>query len=157
MEYDVLKIAKWLIKYNNFKNETEGEDLITNLKLQKLLYYAQSMSLGFNNKKIFPDRFEPWQHGPVLRKVYDEYKCYGSNGIEYTGENIKLDNETEEILKTTYEYFGKHSAWGLRNLTHSEKPWINAYRLSNLPENITKVIYIDENEMKEQFIDKYVK
>lgn len=155
--YNVLDIAKWLIKYNNIKNETEGEDLITNLKLQKLLYYAQSMSLAFNNVKLFEDKFEPWQHGPVLPIVYDEYKKNKSNGIVYEEDVLNLDDKTKDILVTTYEYFGKHSAWGLRNLTHTEDPWINAYRLSNLQENILNTIYIDENEMKEQFIKKYVK
>ena len=45
--YKALDNAKWLIAYNFGKSETEGEDLITNLKLQKLLYYAQSASLAF--------------------------------------------------------------------------------------------------------------
>ena len=56
--YKALDIAKWLIAYNFFKSETEGEDLITNLKLQKLLYYAQSASLAFYNKKLFENKFE---------------------------------------------------------------------------------------------------
>lgn len=152
--YDVLEIAKWIIKYNNYKNETEGEDLITNLKLQKLLYYAQSMSLAFNNIKLFDDKFEAWQHGPVLPIVYNEYKSNKSNEIIYTGDIVELDDKTKEILITTYDYFGKHSAWGLRNLTHTERPWMNAYKLSQTTQSN---VLIDENEMKEQFIDKYVK
>lgn len=39
----VFDIANWFIKYNNMKVLTEKEDLISNLKLQKLLYYALSL------------------------------------------------------------------------------------------------------------------
>lgn len=63
--YKALDIAKWLIAYNFGKNETEGEDLITNLKLQKLLYYAQSASLAFYNKRLFEDKFEAWIVAPL--------------------------------------------------------------------------------------------
>lgn len=95
--YKALDIAKWLIAYNFFKSETEGEDLITNLKLQKLLYYVQSASLAFYNKKLFENKFEAWRHEPVIPQIYRIYKKYDSNPIT-EGEFVDLDKNTISLI-----------------------------------------------------------
>lgn len=142
----VFDIANWFIKYNNMKVLTEKEDLISNLKLQKLLYYAQSYSLALNDKPLFNEKFEAWTHGPVIPIIYQKYKNYGSDGIkEY--DDVSLDLDTEKLLLEIYDVFGKYSAWGLRELTHSEYPWINAYERKTL---------VNEKDMKECFKEKYV-
>ena len=53
--------------------EDDGE-LITNLKLQKLLYYAQGYSLAILDRPIFPEKIEHWTHGPVVHEIYHKYK-----------------------------------------------------------------------------------
>ncbi|WP_288866770.1 type II toxin-antitoxin system antitoxin SocA domain-containing protein [uncultured Sneathia sp.] len=154
--YKALDIAKWLIEYNFGKSETEGEDLITNLKLQKLLYYAQSASLAFYNKRLFEDKFEAWRHGPVIPQIYRTYKKYGSNPITEV-EFVDLDKSTTSLLINVYNYFGKMSAWGLAELTHEETPWQEAYEKSQDPQKNNDIITIDENLMKEVFLEKYAK
>lgn len=127
--YDVMDIANWFIYYNETKRELFDEDTdeISNLKLQKLLYYAQSAFLAIKNEVLFNDKIEAWRHGPVVPRVYDEYKKYGASGIkEYNLDVVKCienDDETRDILINVYDLFGEYSAWGLRNLTHSEEPW----------------------------------
>lgn len=129
MMYKAIDIANWFIHYNETKRDLFDEDTdeISNLKLQKLLYYAQSAFLAIKEEKLFNEDIEAWRHGPVVPKVYEEYRKYGSSGItEYDLDivrKIEKDEETRDILANVYELFGEYSAWGLRNLTHSEEPW----------------------------------
>ena len=53
-------------------NETGGT--ITNLKLQKLVYYAQAWHLANFDKPLFDAKFEAWVHGPVIPGLYEEYR-----------------------------------------------------------------------------------
>jgi len=44
----------------------ENGDLISNLKLQKLVYYAQGSSLALWGNPLFSEKIEAWLHGPVI-------------------------------------------------------------------------------------------
>ena len=122
--YSALDIAKWFLNINGAQMNFEDSEYITNLKLQKLLYYAQGYYLARKNDPLFKEDFIAWEHGPVIRKVYDEYKKNGAKGIEYNEDfNISIDRETEIILNEVYEKFGQFSAWKLRDMTHQEMPW----------------------------------
>ena len=123
-KYTAMKIAEWFLYYNNFIMSESDADMITNLKLQKLLYYAQGCYLALKDEVLFDDPIVAWDHGPVVESVYHNYKEYRSNGIEFIGdfENTLL-KEDEDILKEVYKIFAKYSAWGLRNMTHEETPW----------------------------------
>ena len=52
----------------------ENEDYMTNLKLQKLVYFAQALSLVKNKKALFEDEFEAWDLGPVIPSLYQKHK-----------------------------------------------------------------------------------
>lgn len=62
-----LDVAKYLLRYQDEQNPE-----ITNQKLQKLLYYAQGLSLAIYGKPIFNENILAWSYGPVVRSVYDE-------------------------------------------------------------------------------------
>ena len=122
--YKAEQIAEWFLFYNRFVTNMEDADPITNLKLQKLLYYAQGCYLGLRDKPLFNEKIKAWTHGPVVPEVYQKYKRNGSKGINYEDDfEIKIDTDTENILKQVYYEFGQYSAWGLRNMTHQEAPW----------------------------------
>ena len=115
-------VAKYFIA---LVSEEEGE-LISNLKLQKLLYYAQGFSLAMLNKALFPERIEAWIHGPVVPAVYYEYKRYGRSGLPYKEVDFsQFDEDVRELLDEVYDVYGQYSASVLRNLTHEEPPWRN--------------------------------
>ena len=91
--YSALDIAKWFLNINRAQMNFEDSEYITNLKLQKLLYYAQGYYLARKNDPLFKEDFIAWEHGPVIRKVYDEYKKNGAKGIEYNEDfNISIDS-----------------------------------------------------------------
>lgn len=123
-KYKAFDIAEWFLLYNNYIMGESDADLITNLKLQKLLYYAQGCYLAITDEPLFDENILAWEHGPVVEEVYQKYKKYRSNGILFDGDykNI-IEKDDEEILIEVYNIFAKYSAWGLRNLTHAETPW----------------------------------
>ena len=107
--------------------DDDAGDLISNLKLQKLLYYAQGTFLAVTEEALFPEEIEAWMHGPVVPLVYHRYKEYQNQGIPVP-ENIdasleKFNDDQRDLLSEVYNVFGQYSAWRLRDMTHSEKPW----------------------------------
>lgn len=146
--YKALEIAKWFINYNDRLRNIDNEDTddISNLKLQKLLYYAQGVVLALKDKPLFSEDILAWTHGPVIESVYKEFKQYGSKGISERFENVNIDEDTTKILIEVYKVFGQYSAWGLRNMTHEETPWKETQK--------NDVITIDK--IKDYFKENYV-
>ena len=105
--------------------DEEAGDLISNLKLQKLVYYAQGFALALLGRPLFPERIEAWTYGPVVSELYHEYRGYGSDPIPQPGEiDFSIyDVQTRELLDEVYAVYGQFSAWKLRDMTHSEPPW----------------------------------
>jgi len=71
----------------------EAEDFITNMKVQKLLYYVQGWHLGLYGAPVFDEQFQAWVHGPVQYEVYNEYKNYRWNLISEPIEKPKFEPE----------------------------------------------------------------
>jgi uncharacterized phage-associated protein len=123
-----------IAKYFLYRTIQDG-DLISPLKMQKLVYYAYSWILVENKKKLFEEKIEAWPSGPVVPSLYRELKSYGSApiGEEYLG--VSSEDEFNKIvsskfpadIKTTldkvYENYITKTAFELVALTHSEKPW----------------------------------
>ena len=105
--------------------DEEVGDLISNLKLQKLSYYAQGFYLALNNKPLFQEKIYAWTHGPVVPELYHTYKDFGSGAIlPPTDIDFAVySQEEKEFLDEIYSVFGQFSAWKLRNMTHEEPPW----------------------------------
>lgn len=118
--------------------DEESGDNLSNLKLQKLIYYAQGFHLALFHKPLFDDKIEAWEHGPVVKELYHKYKTYGSGAIpkpkEYNG-NIFSDEQIE-LMKEIFVVYGQYSAWRLREITHSEQPWQNTPRNQEITQNL---------------------
>lgn len=125
MAYKALDIAKKLIlKAQN--DEPNGGERLTNLKLQKLLYYQQGFHLAFFGTPLFAEDVEAWMYGPVVPAVYDEYSAYGSSALPEVKEPVSLSENEEELFNEVYDAYREFSAIGLMNRTHSERPWLDA-------------------------------
>jgi uncharacterized phage-associated protein len=123
--YKVLHIAKWFLNRDRMTDMLEDSDGISNLKLQKLLYYAQGTSLALKDNKLFADDLLAWTHGPVVESVYHVYKDYGSRPIDFDEDYDDSDiNEYDKsLLEDVFYSFAGFSAWKLREMTHNEEPW----------------------------------
>ena len=100
---------------------------ITNLKLQKLLYYSQAWYLAILKKPLFHERIEAWVHGPVVPPVFGIYKEYrwkplpdpGETPIEKGDPAWPITNHLTEVM----DAYGQLTGPQLESLTHSEEPW----------------------------------
>lgn len=110
--------------------DEEDGDLISNLKLQKLMYYAQGLHLAVHNKPLFPEKVMAWQHGPVVSELYRAFKDYGTGPLPKP-QDVDFsvyDEETRSLLDEVYSVYGQFSAWKLANMTHEEEPWREAVK-----------------------------
>lgn len=99
---------------------------LTNLKLQKLLYYAQGWHLGLFGKPLFPDPIEAWVHGPVVRSVYRRYKDFGWSNIDGEVKTPILDQPLTDYFEELCRAYFYRDAYELELMTHREEPWITA-------------------------------
>lgn len=121
--YKALDIAKYFI----YCSSLEEDGAVTNLKLQKLLYYAQGFHLALFDSPLFKEDINAWQYGPVVSDVYRDYKKYSRNPLPEPTD-FHLDDfqpEDQELLDEVYGVFGKYTGTALANLTHQETPWKN--------------------------------
>lgn len=108
------------------------EELITNLKLQKLLYYAQGYYLAFHHgEPLFADGIQAWIHGPAVPNIYGEYKHNRWNPISDNVVAPQFDDDLEEYLGLIINTFLPIDAYKLEQMTHEEPPWREAR--GNLP------------------------
>lgn len=140
------QVAKWFLAHNRIVAADEGAEYISNLKLQKLLYYAQGCFLALNNTPLFKDPIVAWQHGPVVESVYHEYKNNGANGIVFEDEFDfeQFTKEENSLLEEVYNIFGQYSAWKLRNMTHNETPWMSTPLGEVISTDVIKSYFTDE-------------
>lgn len=84
--------ATAIAPYIVYLGSLEPEPDLTNLKLQKLLYYAQAWHLVFRQEPLFTDRIEAWRHGPVVPSVFRQYRHFEDRRIEPSDEPIRLSD-----------------------------------------------------------------
>jgi len=97
---------------------------ISNLKLQKLVYYAQAWHLGIHDTPLFDEDFEAWVHGPVIPSLFEEYKKFSWQPILKEVEKPKFYPELEEFLQDVIEVYFIREGLELEMMTTREDPWI---------------------------------
>jgi uncharacterized phage-associated protein len=103
------------------------QGLMTAMKLQKLLYYSQAWSLVWDEKPLFRARIEAWANGPVIPPVYARHK--GRFEVSnWEGNPEVLSPSERETVDAVLGYYGQWSSLVLSQLTHNERPWLEARR-----------------------------
>lgn len=118
------KIAEYIISYfsNIPTNPIEGD--LTNLKLQKLLFYTQVLSILRTGKVLFDNTIEAWEYGPVVPDVYREYKSYGRNVLETTSPNLLFEPANKKIIiDEVIKDKGRFTGITLMEMTHQLDSW----------------------------------
>lgn len=129
-------------------------DDITPLALQKLLYYAQAFFYALFGEILFPDPCQAWARGPVYPDIYYKYKDYGYNPIDKPTEQFResfneLTTREISLLNAVIDIFGAYSGSVLRDITHKERPWLEAR--GNLLPGDRSCTVIDQNEINAYF------
>ncbi|WP_077215200.1 Panacea domain-containing protein [Bacillus dakarensis] len=157
---NVLDIAKFLIF---LKNHDPRQLELSNLKLQKLLYYCQGYFLSLNNngRPLFEEDIEAWKYGPVIKEVYHTYKVFGDLDINIQVEEDDFNLELEEmgIVALVWRKFGELRAGTLVDMTHSESPWLNSWyfnKESSIISTETIADYFRKNPPQELLMHRQV-
>lgn len=139
--YSADSVARYLIMRCNQMNVP-----ISNLKLQKILYFVQAEFLVVKGMPCFPEKIEAWDFGPVVPDVYHKYKVYGSANIPYVGDTIfcPFSLEDKDLIEGIITECSKYSASMLVEITHAQDPWKAAYQVGRNTE-------ISHNSIKKYF------
>lgn len=134
--YEAEIIAEHIIKLAY--KESEGVEMeekekegISNLKLQKMLYFVQAYFLATLGRPAFEEDLEAWKHGPVVEEIYHKYKEHGSNRIPLPTHPVEEDiiqEEEKKAIEDIWTTFGGYTATALLQLTHDHDPWQNAMK-----------------------------
>jgi uncharacterized phage-associated protein len=109
---------------------------VTNLALQKLLFFAHAIALTELKRGIVSGYFEAWKYGPVHPTVYQAFKEASAGGISFRAESfdpvkrkreplkVLSDRATRDICDRVILQFGRMSAGRLVDVAHAEGgPW----------------------------------
>ena len=116
------------------------DDHISNLKLQKLLYYCQGFHLAAYDDPQFGEDILAWENGPVVESIWRKYRDHGRNAIntEHISIPTSLSETQEKLIDSVYNAYGQYSGWKLRNMTHKEPPWVDTPRNGVITHNKLK-------------------
>lgn len=150
----VLDVAKWFVKHNfdSPRNSLEG-----NMKLQKLIYFAQLIHLAKFDEPLFDEPILAYENGCVVEQVRTAYKnnCYSFVYQARTLKECFAPNQIE-TLRITAEIFGKIEPDELSELNHLHLGWKEAYSQSKgndgfryRENSVVSLDVIRENDLKE--------
>lgn len=109
-----------------FIANTDPDDIITDMKLQKLCAYAQAFALVLLGRPLFRDELKAFEHGPLIEPLYKVYRVFGKGPITtaLSPVDVRVPFTPEElfILETVSNYYGAYTPGRLRNMSHSDFP-----------------------------------
>ena len=135
---------------------------ITNLKLQKILYFLDMTYLVNTRVKLIDDEFfEAWQYGPVIQNVYDKYSSYAASPIETMQ---KFDEELPANYKVNIlnkiARLSNTRVWDLVEISHKKgSPWDITYNNGLGNHNIIENSLLEQyaNSIREKANDRRAK
>ncbi|HEV2298771.1 MAG TPA: type II toxin-antitoxin system antitoxin SocA domain-containing protein [Candidatus Acidoferrales bacterium] len=140
------RIASCLINLSH-----EKQSAISNLKLQKLLYYAQAWYLAFYKQPLFEEEIEAWVHGPVVPAVFRRYREYKWTPLDKV-EEPNINEFIRDYLQEVWRVYGEMSASDLERISHCEEPWIKAR--AGLPPDVSSHEVISKEWMQEYYSER---
>lgn len=120
---NAIDIANFFVDLAN----SDSDDCMTNLRVNKLIYFAQAWSLVRRDMPLFSEEIQAWTYGPVVPSVYHAFKDYGRERIQNVHGEYSPDifsSEELELLIDIAQYYGKFTSPALVDITHSDNsPW----------------------------------
>lgn len=155
---NIIENSYYLINLFDNDKKKESNKSITNLKLQKLMYFVEAyyMVKNKNENELFNSQWSAWDYGPVNKDLYDHYKKFGSMEITlsteeiYIGENLPGINK--DYIDRIYNLFGSLTAFDLVTLTHlTGSPWDKIYKSNKYPFDKLNESIIQKNDTRDWF------
>lgn len=142
-----------VIAYAFIKKGIDSNLFVTQLKLQKMVYFANGYHLAKHNNPLIVEAVQAWKYGPVIPELYQVLKAYGNSPItdpiflDFIGidkEYSKIDQTTRETIDYTWEATKSVSAENLVRWTHKvDSPWDKAWKKSERNTTINNTEILD--------------
>lgn len=123
--YSANNVANYILCYYN-----RQDDWISNLKLQKILYFLQAAFLVVRDTPLFSDPIKAVDWGTMVDNVYHNYKIFGGGSIPILYEEkypYYIDSEDKPLIDAVLDKFSDYTSTDLLNIIHNQKPWKMAY------------------------------
>lgn len=115
---NLMNIASYV--FNRYL-QTKGER-IDEMKLHKMLYFAQRESLIQKDEPLFAETFYGWKYGPVLKEIRNAYK----DNLFYAVVDEQVIQRIVKIMDKVFIEYADKDSWSLSRLTHGEISWRNS-------------------------------
>ena len=144
--FDCLQVAKFFILR---AYEDGREEQMTNMKVQKLLYYAQSLHLALFDEPLFDDEIQAWRYGPVCPPAYHFYSQFEAEQLPMPDKYSfsQIPDDRKDLLEEVWDYFGQHHAYYLSGMTHVEFPWKKARKGLPSQARSTELILLEDMKL----------
>jgi uncharacterized phage-associated protein len=113
---------------------------LTNLSLQKIVFFCHAWCLGRLKKPLIRHEFEAWEYGPVLPYLYRDFSGFGAEPITSRAVGINPSTGSKEIVRANFEaditplldevvaFYGRRTSSELVRLSHVPGgPWFNVW------------------------------
>lgn len=117
---NLMNVASYV--YNRYR-DTKGER-IDEMKLHKMLYFAQRESFIQKDEPLFVEIFYGWKYGPVLKEIRNAYR----DNSFYPHIDEVIISRIKDIIDKVFEEYADRDSWSLSRLTHGEISWKNSRR-----------------------------
>lgn len=135
MPYDGRAVANCVL------DVAEGNRIkLSNLALQKVLFFCQAWHLVDTNEALINTQFEAWQHGPVLQYIYRQFKKFEASPISGRATGLDPNSGQQKIIVEDFPkdvleriekvvtFYGRLEPWDLVDLSHAKGgPWDNVW------------------------------
>lgn len=142
--YKAMDVAHYIIK-----REWDEDRPVSNLRLQKLLYFIQGYFYACGENGCFEDEIEAWDFGPVVPNVYREYKVYGSCIIIDVPKNYvcNISNGHKGIIDAVLDFCATKRNSELVEISKNQTPWMiaNKYYMREITPNMMKRYFCKES------------
>lgn len=150
-EYTAAAVANYFLDLARLDGGVEKWGL-TNLKMQKLLYFAHGNYLALQGRPLIRECFQAWTYGPVIPALFRELSVYGDNPITGsigTRDSIEEEGFDSDYLRLIWSSYRGFSAFDLVEMSHeSGSPWDITIRKKG------KYAEIDNEDIRRYFCQK---
>ena len=101
---------------------------LTNLRLQKMLYYCQGWHLGYYGLPLFLEDLQAWVLGPACPPIFQEFARFQHMPIDVIVPDGSVAPALAEHVREIWEAYGSLSTYDLEYYACHETPWLNARR-----------------------------
>lgn len=135
-KYNLNTVTNFIINYSNYHKLD-----ISNLKLQKILYFVQSQFIVNTQQVCFAEPIYASSFGPIVKPVYNYFKHYGISDINILmpgKPKQTIAKQDQDLIINVLRQSAKYTDTDLLHIIYQQTPFKIAQN------NTTKIIDIND-------------